>query len=89
MSEEHLALLKSLVIRPSRTIPPSIEPLANALFDAGYVTRSPDGWIATAEGCNLIETQTHYNALMRNPYMTDAVMLARGSGGSLVPISRV
>ena len=36
MSEEHLALLKSLVIRPSRTIPPSIEPFANALFDAGY-----------------------------------------------------
>ena len=55
MSEEHLALLKSVVIRPSRTIPPSIESLANALFDAGYVTRSPDGWTATAEGCNLVE----------------------------------
>ena len=58
MSEEHLSLLKSLVIRPSRTIPPSIERLASALFDAGYVTRGPDGWIATAEGCNLVERKS-------------------------------
>jgi hypothetical protein len=55
MPDEHMAVLKSLAIRPSPTIAPNIEPILSALLDAGYVTRGPDGWIATAQGCNLIE----------------------------------
>jgi hypothetical protein len=55
MPDEHMAVLKSLAIRPSPTIAPSIEPILSALLDAGYVTRGPDGWIATAQGCNAIE----------------------------------
>ena len=55
MPDEHLAVLKSLAIRPSQTIVPNIEPILIALLDAGYVTCGPDGWIATADGCNVIE----------------------------------
>jgi len=55
MPDEHLAALKSLAIRPSQTIVPNIEPILIALRDAGYVTCGPDGWIATADGCNVIE----------------------------------
>lgn len=55
MPEEHLAVLRSLAIRPVRTITPSIEPIVIALLTAGHITYSPDGWIATAEGCRLIQ----------------------------------
>ena len=55
MPDEHLAVLKSLAIRPSPSTVPNIESILSALLDAGYVTRGPDGWTATAEGCNVIE----------------------------------
>lgn len=55
MTEQNLALLKSLAIRPTRHIAPNIEHLVTALSDAGYVAYGPDGWTATAEGCDLIE----------------------------------
>ena len=55
MPEQNLALLRTLAIRPVRTIASSLEPIVIALQSAGYVTYSPDGWIATAEGCELIE----------------------------------
>ena len=55
MPEQNLALLRTLAIRPVRTIAPSLEPIVIALQSAGYVIYSPDGWIATAEGCQLIE----------------------------------
>ena len=55
MPDEHLAVLKSLAIRPSPSTVPNIEPILSALLDAGYVTCGPDGWTATAEGCNVIE----------------------------------
>jgi hypothetical protein len=55
MTEQDLALLKSLAIRPTQHIAPNIEHLVIALSNAGYVTCGPDGWTATAEGCDLIE----------------------------------
>jgi hypothetical protein len=55
MPDDHMAVLKSLAIRPSPTIAPNIEPILSALLDVGYVTRGPDGWIATAQGCSVIE----------------------------------
>ena len=55
MPEQNLALLRTLAIRPARTIAPSLEPIVIDLQSAGYVTSSADGWIATAEGCELIE----------------------------------
>jgi hypothetical protein len=55
MPEHYLALLKSLALRPSRTIAQNLEPIVVALHDAGYVTRGPEGWIATAAGCAMIQ----------------------------------
>jgi hypothetical protein len=55
MPDVHLAVLKSLAMRPSPNTALNIEPILSALLDAGYVTCGPDGWTATAEGCNLIE----------------------------------
>jgi hypothetical protein len=55
MPEQYLALLKSLALRPSRTIAHNLEPIAVALLNAGYVARGPEGWIATAAGCAMIQ----------------------------------
>jgi hypothetical protein len=55
MSEEKIALLKSLALRPSYQIAPSLRPMLDALVEAGYVTNGSSGWTATAEGCNMIE----------------------------------
>lgn len=57
MAEQNLAVLKSLAIRPVRDVAPGIKPVVIALQDAGYVSHGPDGWIATAEGCQLIERE--------------------------------
>jgi len=55
MPEHYLALLKSLALRPSRSIAHNLEPIVAALQTAGYVTRGPEGWIATAAGCAMIQ----------------------------------
>lgn len=56
MSYEELALLRSLVLRPSRSIPPSIQHLVDSLAKGGYVADDKiSGWSATAEGCTLVE----------------------------------
>jgi len=55
MSEENIALLKSLVLRPSLQLAPGLQPMVDALVEAGYVTYGSSGWTATAEGCNLIQ----------------------------------
>jgi hypothetical protein len=55
MSEEKIALLKSLALRPSYQVAPSLRPMIDALVGAGYVTNGSSGWTATAEGCNMIE----------------------------------
>jgi hypothetical protein len=57
MAESSFALLKSLTIRPVRTVARDMEPLVFALQCAGYVSYGPDGWIATAEGCEVIERE--------------------------------
>jgi hypothetical protein len=63
MPEQYLALLKSLALRPSRTIAHNLEPIVVALRNAGYVTRGPEGWIATAAGCAMIQQdRAHWQA---------------------------
>lgn len=53
--EHHLGLLKSLALRPTRSIALNLTTIVSALQVAGYVTLSPEGWAATAEGCATIE----------------------------------
>jgi hypothetical protein len=59
MPEHHLALLKSLALRPTRSIARNLETIIAALHTAGYVARGPDGWMATASGCAAIEQHRH------------------------------
>jgi hypothetical protein len=53
--DNNLAVLKSLAVRPSREIAPSVQPLVIALLEAGHVSYGPDGWTATAQGCHALE----------------------------------
>jgi hypothetical protein len=62
MPEQYLALLKSLALRPSRTIAHNLEPIVAALHNAGYVTCGPEGWIATAAGCAMIQDRARGQA---------------------------
>lgn len=55
MPEYQLGLLKSLTMRPTRSVAANLTPLLSALHAAGYVTLGPGGWMATAAGCALIE----------------------------------
>jgi Mn-dependent DtxR family transcriptional regulator len=58
MTYEQLALLRSLAVRPSRDIAPSIQSMVSNLQQGGYVKYdSASGWVATAEGCRLIESR--------------------------------
>jgi hypothetical protein len=54
MGRDDLAVLRSLAIRPSQELPPTIRPRATVLLEAGYVTRGQDGWITTPLGCQLL-----------------------------------
>jgi len=67
MYEQRLALLRSLTMRPSPTIASNIEPLLIALRDSGYVTCGADGWFATAEGCELVESRRTADKARLNP----------------------
>jgi len=55
LPEHHLGLLKSLALRPTRSIAVNLTPIVSALQIAGYVTFGPEGWTATAVGCATIE----------------------------------
>jgi hypothetical protein len=55
MPEHHLALLRSLAIRPTRSIADNLAPILSELQAAGYVSFGPEGWTATAVGCTIIE----------------------------------
>lgn len=57
MSDLEMAFLKSLALRPSRHVVSGLQPLMEALAEAGYVADSPSGWMATPRGCALIEQQ--------------------------------
>jgi hypothetical protein len=54
MSAEHIGLLKSLVLRPSHQLAPSVQPLVEAMVEAGCVSYGVSGWAATARGCAMI-----------------------------------
>lgn len=57
MLQDKLALLRTLAIRPSRTVAQSLQPLLDELVREGYVARDADaGWMTTAKGCGLIES---------------------------------
>ncbi len=57
MSDVEMALLKSVALRPSRHVVRSLQPVVEALVEAGYISDSPSGWMATARGCALIEQE--------------------------------
>lgn len=57
MSEQSLAVLRSLALRPALVLAPDLKPIVTALHAKGYVMCGPEGWIATSEGCRLIEQQ--------------------------------
>ena len=57
MSDVEMAFLKSLAMRPSRHVVSNLQPVVDALVEAGYVYDSPSGWMATARGCALIEQE--------------------------------
>jgi len=50
MSDENIALLISLVQRPSLQVAPNVQPMVDALVDAGCVSYTSSGWMATARG---------------------------------------
>jgi hypothetical protein len=57
MRYEKLALLRSLAARPSRDIAPTVLPLVEELFNAGYVANDKEsGWTATAAGCDVVQS---------------------------------
>ena len=55
MTYEKLALLKSLALRPSLSLAPNMKAMADELHSSGFVTYGPEGWLASAEGCNVLE----------------------------------
>jgi hypothetical protein len=57
MTHDELAVLKSFAARPIHAIPSGLQAVVEDLRKAGYIIYNPDGWIATAEGCNAIERQ--------------------------------
>ena len=67
MSDLEMAFLKSLALRPSRHVVSSLQPVMEALAEAGYVADSPSGWMATPRGCALIEQErtTHADPVRR------------------------
>lgn len=57
MMYEKLALLRSLAAQPSQTVAPCLRPLLEQLAQDGFVTKDQNaGWMATAEGCQLLES---------------------------------
>jgi hypothetical protein len=55
MTDIELAVLRSLVIRPSQTTPRAIQSIIVALEESGHITQGPSGWIATEKGCIALE----------------------------------
>jgi hypothetical protein len=55
MSDENIALLKALALRPSQNVASSVQPMMDAMVEAGCLTFGPAGWMTTAHGCALIE----------------------------------
>lgn len=55
MTEDLLALLRSLASKPTREIAPTAKPQVIKLLDDGCVTYGPHGWIATPVGCAMLE----------------------------------
>jgi hypothetical protein len=62
-----LGLLKSLALRPTRSIAVNLTPIVSALQIAGYVTFGPEGWTATAVGCATIEQSRAVGTMDRTP----------------------
>jgi hypothetical protein len=65
MPEHHLGLLKSLALRPTRSIAVNLTPIVSALQVAGYVALGPEGWAATAVGCATIEQSRAVGTMVR------------------------
>ena len=55
MTDNELALLKSLVLRPSQLASSMMQAIIVPLHEQGYVTPRPSGWLATEKGCLAVE----------------------------------
>ena len=65
MSQEALALLRSLAMRPHR-VAPSLQPLLEPLELNGFVSNTSSGWTATAKGCEMLEEGRSKQLASRN-----------------------
>jgi hypothetical protein len=57
MSDEKIALLKTLALRPSRHVASRFQPMLDEMVEAGCLTFGPAGWMTTAHGCAVIEQE--------------------------------
>jgi hypothetical protein len=55
MTDNELAVLKSLVLRPSQPASSMMEAIIVLLHEQGYVAPGQSGWSATAKGCLAVE----------------------------------
>jgi hypothetical protein len=57
MSDEKIALLKTLALRPSQHVASRFQPMLDEMVEAGCLTFGPAGWMTTAYGCAVIERE--------------------------------
>jgi len=57
MTDNELAVLKSLVVRPSQPASSMIEAIFVLLHEQGYVAPDQSGWRATEKGCLAVEQE--------------------------------
>jgi hypothetical protein len=55
MTDNELAVLKSLVLRPSQPASSMMKAILILLHEQGYVAPGQAGWSATAKGCLAVE----------------------------------
>jgi uncharacterized protein YpbB len=65
MSQEALALLRSLAMRPHR-VATNLQSLLEPLERDGFVSNTSHGWAATAKGCEVLEEDRSKRLASRN-----------------------
>ena len=57
MNPIDLALLRSLVLRPHECSTPALRSQLESMRAAGLIERCSAGWVATVQGCLMVEQQ--------------------------------
>ena len=55
MTDNELAVLRSLVLRPSQPASSMMDAIIALLHEQGYVAPGQSGWLATEKGCLAVE----------------------------------